>query len=178
TLNPSQDTCTQIEQRITKQLKIKEERTKICRQASATIDGVPFVVRANIEFAEELGNVKAYNAEGIGLLRTESVYMNHHRFDGLKEQEAFYKHILAETEDQPVVIRLFDIGGDKFLDTDVTENNPFLGWRGIRMLLDKRELLHNQIKAILAVAGQYPGRIKILIPMVSRKIGRASCRKR
>src|SRR5699024_5014471 len=74
----------------------------------------------------------------------------------------------SETEDQPVVIRLFDIGGDKFLDTDVTENNPFLGWRGIRMLLDKRELLHNQIKAILAVAGQYPGRIKILIPMVSR----------
>lgn len=167
-VNPSEETSLQIEQFMANRLKVREEEVKICCQSSTTTDRVPFVIRANIEFAEELANVEQYRAKGIGLLRTESVYLNHHDFGGLKEQETFYEHMLAQTGDEPVIIRLFDIGGDKILDSEITENNPFLGWRGIRMLLDKRTLLHDQLSALLAVAGQYPGRVKILVPMVSR----------
>lgn len=144
-----------------------ERKVTLCKKPSCTADGQDFTIRANIEFPEELENARRFCAKGIGLLRTESKYMDQEEFGTIEEQVEFYENIAAETEDYPVVIRLFDVGGDKFQGAEVKENNPFLGWRGIRMLLDQRELLHRQLKAILKVANRYPGKIKILVPMVS-----------
>jgi len=151
-----------------KDQKIQEEKLrKIITEPSATSDGIPFQLRANIEFAEELDNVRKYGAEGIGLLRTESIYIRKEHFEDQKKQARFYTKILKKTDPDPVTIRLFDAGGDKFFSLGSKENNPFLGWRGIRMLLDERDLLREQLRAILTVAGKYPGRVQLLVPMVS-----------
>ncbi|MDR9415792.1 MAG: phosphoenolpyruvate--protein phosphotransferase [Gracilimonas sp.] len=137
-----------------------------CRETFETKDGTPFQLFANIEFEAELPKVAENGARGVGLLRTESLLFGSRIRKGQEDQEVFYTHILEGTAG-PVTIRLFDVGGDKTTARATKEDNPFLGWRGIRLLLDERQLLQNQLKAILKVSGQYPGRIKILVPMVS-----------
>lgn len=166
-IDPDEDLLEDYRKKIEDQKVEEEKLRRIITEPSVTKDGVPFKLRANIEFAEELDNVRKYGAEGIGLLRTESIYIRKEHFEDQKKQEDFYSDILEKTDPNPVTIRLFDAGGDKFFSMGSEENNPFLGWRGIRMLLDERDLLREQLKAILRVAGKYPGRIQILVPMVS-----------
>src|SRR5699024_5538526 len=132
-----------------------------------TADGHPFILRANIGFADELPAMLASGGEGIGLLRTESAYLNNGHLGSEQEQRSLYEVLLKETSPDIVTIRLFDAGGDKFFDLGQQEQNPNLGWRGIRMLLDEEKLIRQQLRAILIVAGRYPGRIRILVPMVS-----------
>lgn len=129
--------------------------------------GSSFTLRANVEFLEELPKVNEYMAEGIGLLRTETILFESENFDVVKQMK-FYSTLLEQTGDHPVTIRLFDAGGDKLLEDSVRESNPFLGWRGVRMLLDKKDLLRKQLEAVYRVSALFPGRIRILIPMVSR----------
>lgn len=140
---------------------------EICKQPNETADSKPFSLQANIEFTEELSTVEKYRADGIGLLRTESLYLSHDNFYNVDQQESYYKTILKLTDPKPVTIRLFDAGGDKILGAAPQEDNSFLGWRGIRLLLDEKELLRSQLYAILKVAAQYSGRIRIMVPMLS-----------
>lgn len=166
-INPSEETCTQAEGMNTGRADSMEEKVALCSKPSQTSDGEPFTLRANIEFPEEMQHVEQFGADGIGLLRTESIYMDCRDFGSRDKQVELYDTIAGGIDPHPVTIRLFDVGGDKFRGEEVTENNPFLGWRGIRMLLDERELLTEQLKAILTVAGRYPDRLRILVPMVS-----------
>ena len=78
----------------------------------------------------------------------------------------YYRRLLDDSTG-PVVIRLFDVGGDKLHGFTTEESNPFLGWRGIRMLLDEKEMLHSQLRSILKCTQDYPDRIRILVPMVT-----------
>lgn len=128
--------------------------------------GTPVALRANIEFETELANLATSGAEGIGLLRTESFFMDADS-GTIASQRRFYEAAVRASDPHPVTIRLFDVGGDKVTDLLTKEANPFLGWRGIRILLDRREVLREQLKAILDVAGHHPGRIRILAPMVT-----------
>lgn len=130
-----------------------------------TLDGFPFRLLSNIEFEKELPRLQDSGAKGVGLLRTECLLFGKQPRLKAAEQLVFYTTILEGTKG-PVTIRLFDVGGDKLVNSN-TESNPFLGWRGIRMLLDEKELLDNQLSAILQAAGKFPGRIQILVPMVS-----------
>ncbi len=166
-VNPSPDTYRKIEKLTTERVLGEKETEKLCRHSSVTKDGHSFTLRANIEFSEELIYFQRCKAEGVGLLRTEALYLNRNEFGGRKDQQAFYEDILGKTSNHPVTIRLFDVGGDKFQTENITESNPFLGWRGIRMLLDERDLLREQLMAILATAGNHPGRVKLLLPMVT-----------
>lgn len=129
--------------------------------------GSEFILRANIEFLEELPRLQTHGAKGVGLLRTETILFETDEFD-VPKQTGFYTKMLEAADGNSVTIRLFDAGGDKLIDDSEKEDNPFLGWRGIRMLLDKRKLLRNQLEAIYRVSGKYKGRVKILLPMVSR----------
>lgn len=131
-----------------------------------TKDGFPFKLMANVEFEAELPRVSEMKAQGIGLLRTESLLFGKKLRKDVEDQEAFYTAMLENSEG-PVTIRLFDIGGDKNARRPYKEANPFLGWRGIRLLLDEKKLLRSQLKAILTIAGKYPDRVKLLIPMIS-----------
>ncbi len=131
-----------------------------------TSDGINFEIGANIEFEAELPKVKKHGAHSIGLLRTEGLLFGKEAKKSQAEQEAFYAKIIEEIEGT-VTIRLFDIGGDKLAGRAIREANPFLGYRGVRLLLAEKELLRTQLKAILKVAGHHPGKIRVLVPMVS-----------
>lgn len=166
-VNPTADTRQKYEDIIEQSAVVRSEEQEICERPSQTKDGHPFILRANIEFEEEVKAVQLYNAEGVGLLRTESVYLRRNHFEDEERQQSFYGSILEQTHPHAVTIRLFDAGGDKFVNLGQQEQNPFLGWRGIRMLLDESSLFEQQIRAILRTAVQYPGRIRILVPMIS-----------
>lgn len=164
-INPDQHLLTTYKKKI-KQLEKEHEKQFSANDHSETTDGESFHLYANVEFVQELPILKQHNIEGIGLLRTEALLYSGLGHKQEEDQISFYEEVLEKVEGR-VVIRLFDVGGDKLHFEEKDENNPFLGWRGIRMLLDERDLLKTQIKAILKVSGKYPGRIYILVPMVT-----------
>lgn len=166
-VNPSKKTLNRFEQEIEENRKKREKLNEAIHKKSETRDGHAFTLRANIEFTEELDHVKEVKAAGVGLLRTESLYLENDYFEDIEKQIEFYTSILEGTDPDPVIIRLFDAGGDKIFSEKQKEQNPFLGWRGIRMLLDNTSMLREQLRAILSVAGAFPGRVKILVPMVT-----------
>lgn len=151
----------------TKLKKIKRTHKRLLKnilEPSITKSGTEFLLSANIEFESELDQLRKYNANNIGLLRTEGlIFSNRISFE---EQAKFYESVLGGVEGT-VTFRLFDVGGDKLNARLPEEANPFLGWRGIRMLLDERELLETQLKALLICAGKNIDRVKILVPMIS-----------
>lgn len=132
-----------------------------------TTCGSTFSLRANVEFLDELPRLSTFGAKGVGLLRTETILFETDEFE-VDAQINFYSKVLDATGKESVTIRLFDAGGDKLLDHAIEEANPFLGWRGVRMLLDEEVLLRKQLEAIYRVSAIYKGRLKILIPMISR----------
>ncbi len=137
-------------------------------QAPATTrDGHRVEVVANIGSLEDARRALEYGAEGVGLLRTEFLYLDRQDAPDEAAQMTLYEGIAAIMEDRPLVIRTFDIGGDKplpYLDLP-REANPFLGWRGIRLALDRPDLLKTQLRAILRAS---PGhQLKIMFPMVA-----------
>lgn len=162
-LRPSSETVNTYKAKLKAQ---KKESKLTCSNDFETTDGVPFKLMANIEFEAELKNTAKTGSQGIGLLRTEGLLFGKRVRNSPEEQQEFYEQIVAGTEG-PVTIRLFDIGGDKNGRRPHKETNPFLGWRGIRLLLDEKKLLRSQLQAILTVAGKHPGQVKILVPMVS-----------
>lgn len=164
--NPAKERQQELKKQLRRNKKWFFQKDSVKDLPSATADGHPFRILANIEFASELKKVRDSKAAGIGLLRTETLLFRSSAGYNAEEQIAFYRTILSGSQG-PVTIRLFDVGGDKTHARNVPEANPFLGWRGIRMLLDEQELLRNQLKAIHTVAADFPGRINILVPMVT-----------
>jgi len=166
-LNPSNDEKSLFDKRKTEQEEIRAETMIWAAKPDQTNCGSSFTIQANIEFLNELPRLKTHGAKGVGLLRTETILFQSKNFD-VDNQIEFYRSVMDAADNKTVTIRLFDAGGDKLLDDYEAEANPFLGWRGIRMLLDKPDLLDQQLEAILRVSGDYPGKLKILVPMVSR----------
>ncbi|MDP2921193.1 MAG: phosphoenolpyruvate--protein phosphotransferase [Candidatus Omnitrophota bacterium] len=134
---------------------------------AVTIDGRKVEVSANIELPDEVSSVIAHGAEGIGLYRTEFLYMNRNDSPGEDEQFEAYKKVAARLSKASVIIRTLDLGGDKFLSQLKVphEMNPFLGWRAIRYCLAKPEVFKVQLRAILRAS--VSGNIKIMFPMIS-----------
>ncbi len=141
---------------------------KVLDKPSETLCGTKIHLQANIDFEEEVLNIEKFRAEGIGLLRTDTLLINTgHLTMDRRRQEEFCQTAFSGCGSAIVTVRLLDVGGDKLLNIKDNEANPFLGWRGVRILLDRRELLRSQLEAICRVAGRYPGRTRILVPMVS-----------
>ncbi|MEO1021728.1 MAG: phosphoenolpyruvate--protein phosphotransferase [Bacteroidota bacterium] len=164
--NPGKDILREYERHIEHRRQEKKRRRAAIKAPSQTMDGVPFKLLANLEFEEEVGEVASVQAEGIGLLRTEGLLFKGERNRNETIQTNFYRSILSSIKGI-CVIRLFDIGGDKLRDKRFEEANPFLGWRGVRLLLDEKELLHAQLRAIVRVSAEFPERVRLLIPMVT-----------
>ena len=141
------------------------EKKEAVIKTAITRDGVSVKVRGNLETAEDCEMALKQGVDGIGLFRSEILFMkNPHHIPGEEEQFQLYKNILSGMKNKRVVIRTFDIGADK-LDHIFVEENPFLGNRGIRYTLQNRKLFEDQITAILR-ASVY-GRAAILLPMVN-----------
>lgn len=145
------------EKELLKQLKDKEAISK---------DGVKVGAWANIGSPKDIEGVLRNGAKGIGLYRTEFLFMNNDRFPTEDEQFEAYKIVAEKMEGKPVTIRTMDIGGDKSLPYMQLpkEENPFLGWRAIRVCLDRPEILKTQFRALLRASAF--GYIKIMLPMI------------
>ena len=136
-------------------------------ERAITTDGVVIPLRANIGLIADLNPALDMQAEGIGLYRTEVPFMVLDRFPSEDEQRILYRQLLASFPNHPVVMRTLDIGGDKELSYfNIKENNPFLGWRGIRLLLDHPDIFKTQIRAMLRASEGF-NNLHILLPMVS-----------
>ena len=131
-----------------------------------TSNGKRIEVAANIGSAEEAEGAISWGAEGVGLFRTEFLFMKRTDLPSEKEQYEAYRKVAEEFGERPVIIRTIDVGGDKDLPgvDQPEEENPFLGWRGIRMCLDVPELFKPQLRAILRAAPY--GKLRIMFPMV------------
>ena len=166
-LEPSKE---EIDRYTKKQEAIKQEKLALEKyrgQDSVTEDGQKVELFANIGLEIDIENAVKADAEGVGLFRTEFLYMNRGSAPGEEEQFQIYKKAATAFPDKPVIIRTLDIGGDKeipYLELE-KEENPFLGWRAIRYCLDKEEIFISQIRAILRASAF--GDIKIMIPMIS-----------
>ncbi len=164
-INPSEETSQEFEKKKRRYLDFGKELSSLRDLPSETKDGRRVELSANIELEQELEFIKRQGAEGIGLYRSETLLLGKEVFPSEDEQFAQYK-LLADTMfPRPVVIRTFDIGGDKMMAHPARENNPFLGWRGIRVMLDKQDIFLDQLRAILRASSRK--NIRLLFPMVS-----------
>jgi phosphotransferase system enzyme I (PtsI) len=134
-----------------------------------TLDGVAVTLRANVEKPNEIGLVKQYRAAGIGLYRTEFLFLSAEKVPTEDQQYAAYKEIVAGLAPAAVTIRTLDVGGDKPLPGDPhligPEANPFLGFRAIRMCLENPDMFKNQLRAILRASAH--GTVELMYPMIS-----------
>jgi phosphotransferase system enzyme I (PtsI) len=166
-VNPTDSTTKYFHRKQNKFLVIEKDYLKKTKQPTNTADGHKRYVYANIELIEELKQVKASGAEGIGLYRTEGLFLDKSSLPSEENQVHEYTKIAETMKPHTVVIRTLDVGGDKLFSefVGIPERNPFLGWRAIRFCLDHKEIFIPQLKAILR-SNIYKN-IKVLIPMVS-----------
>lgn len=147
-------------------LKAKDEELKKIKDLPAiTLDGREIKILGNLDLTDELPWMIEAGAEGLGLVRTEQVLSEFEEFPDEEQQVEIYKKLAEQVYPNFIVIRTLDIGGDKVLPVDFKESNPFLGWRGVRIMLDNKELFKTQIKAILRASVHK--NVKIMIPMIS-----------
>jgi len=147
---------------------LEQERLNELRDVPAqTRDGKRILLRANIGLVSDINIARRNGAEGVGLYRTEFPYMARSSFPDREDQYQLYKRVVEEFAGQLVTIRTLDIGGDKALPyfTPPAEDNPFMGWRSVRVTLENREIFQTQIEAILMAALHGP--VRLLFPMIS-----------
>lgn len=166
-INPSQKTINEYIHERKIYINFEKELLEETSAFAKTRDGKRIIVQTNIEFEEELPQVKKVGADGIGLFRTEGIFINRQGLPSEDDQYEIYSRMANSVYPNPFVIRTLDVGGDKILPEiiNIQERNPNLGWRAIRFCLDHGECFLSQLKAILRANSK--GNVKILIPMIS-----------
>ncbi|BBU96581.1 MULTISPECIES: phosphoenolpyruvate-protein phosphotransferase PtsI [Providencia] len=165
-LNPSEAEIDKLKAFRDEYLQEKEELAKLKDLPAITLDGHQVEVCANIGTVRDVAGAERNGAEGVGLYRTEFLFMDRDSLPTEEEQFQAYKAVAEAMGSQAVIVRTMDIGGDKDLPymNLPKEENPFLGWRAIRICLDRKEILHSQLRAILR-ASKF-GKLRIMFPMV------------
>ncbi|MFP3029215.1 MAG: phosphoenolpyruvate-protein phosphotransferase PtsI [Arsenophonus sp.] len=164
--NPSNSEINKLKQIKEEYLRGKNELAKLKNLPAITLDGHKVEVCANIGTVRDLESAERHGAEGIGLYRTEFLFMDRNNLPSEEEQFQAYKAAAEAMGQQAIIIRTMDIGGDKALPymNLPKEKNPFLGWRAIRISLYHKEILHAQLRAILRASAF--GQLRIMFPMV------------
>ena len=165
-VNPSEEEISKYELLINEQKEKKERLKQIKDKQAISTDGKKIEVSANIGNIEDLKLAIENGCDGVGLFRTEFLYMQNSDFPSEESQFEVYKEATQMLGDKPLIIRTLDIGGDKGLDyfDFPKEDNPFLGYRAIRLCLDKKEMFKNQLRALVRASAF--GNLKIMIPFV------------
>jgi phosphotransferase system enzyme I (PtsI) len=166
-VNPTEQTLYEYGQVLRKQVTFQEKLRDILDKPAVTLDGHRVFLSANIEQPSDAEQVKANGAEGVGLFRTEYLFLNGDTLPTEEQQYEAYRSVAAALKPMPVVVRTLDLGGDKFVAhmPISREMNPFLGWRAIRFCLQQREIFREQLRAILRASAE--GNIKMMYPMIS-----------
>ena len=167
-VDPTPETLAQYAEIESRRARVVARLRELRETRSTTRDGRHIVLSANIELPEDVDAVKANGAEGIGLYRTEFLYLNRNSLPTEDEQYEIYRKVAARVRPDPLIIRTFDLGGDKLAPgtVDITDElNPFLGWRAIRFCLENIDIFKTQLRAILRASAA--GNVKIMFPMIS-----------
>ena len=164
-INPTPEEEAAVRRRAEREAATDAELRLHTGEESVTTDGVRVTLRANVDIPEEAGAAAGSGAVGVGLMRTEFLVVGRASMPDEDEQYASYSNVVKAFAGQPVVIRTFDIGGDKLpIGGFPSEANPFLGWRAIRMCLDEPELFKVQLRALLRAGAD--GDVRIMLPLV------------
>jgi phosphotransferase system enzyme I (PtsI) len=163
--DPSENQIEAYTDRATREAADEEELKHLVGAEPVTLDGVRIILRANVDLPDDAEFAAHSGAEGVGLMRTEFLVVGRATMPDEEEQYRSYKKVVSAFDNHPIVIRTFDMGGDKLpVGGYPTEANPFLGWRAIRMCLDEPELFKVQLRALLRAAMH--GDVRIMLPLV------------
>ena len=166
-VNPTDQTLFEYGQLAKIKASLGEKLREIQGQPAVTLDGRIIHLSANIEDQHDVEAVLKHGAEGVGLFRTEFLFINREKLPTEEEQYQVYREVAAALKPQPVIIRTLDLGGDKFSSQLqlAEEMNPFLGWRAIRFCLAQPDVFRAQLRAILRASAS--GSVKMMYPMIS-----------
>lgn len=166
-VNPTDQTLFEYGQLVKIKASLDEKLQEIKSQPALTLDGKNIVLSANIEDLNDVEAVVAHGAEGVGLFRTEYLFINRESLPTEEDQYTVYRDVATALNPNPVIIRTLDLGGDKFAShlQLAKEMNPFLGWRAIRFCLAQPEMFRAQLRAILRAS--VAGKVKMMYPMIS-----------
>jgi phosphotransferase system enzyme I (PtsI) len=167
-LNPTAEEIEEAERTDTRRRELATRLEEAVTQPAVTVDKVHIALRGNVDLPEEVAPAKAHGAEGVGLLRTEFLITGHSELPDEEAQTNYFRHVGEAFPGHPVVIRTYDLGGDKFPAPfrSPPEANPFLGWRAIRVCLDEPEMFRTQIRAVLRAS--VTANLHLMIPLVTR----------
>ncbi|MGP2728506.1 phosphoenolpyruvate-protein phosphotransferase PtsI, partial [Serratia marcescens] len=165
-VNPTADVIDRLKAAQNQYITEKNDLAKLKDLPAITLDGHQVEVCANIGTVRDVAGAERNGAEGVGLYRTEFLFMDRDSLPTEDEQFQAYKAVAEAMGSQAVIVRTMDIGGDKDLPymNLPKEENPFLGWRAIRIAMDRREILHAQLRAILRASAF--GKLRIMFPMI------------
>ncbi|MBR7630734.1 phosphoenolpyruvate-protein phosphotransferase PtsI [Aeromonas popoffii] len=165
-INPTAEQLTEAKQFQAQFQAEKDELAKLKDLPAITLDGHQVEVCANIGTVKDTEGAIRNGAEGVGLYRTEFLFMDRDALPTEDEQFKAYKEVAAAMPDQPIIVRTMDIGGDKELPymNFPKEMNPFLGWRAVRIFFDREDIMHAQLRAILRASAF--GKLRIMFPMI------------
>jgi phosphotransferase system enzyme I (PtsI) len=166
-VNPTDQTLFEYGQLVRKRVTLEEKLRDTIDKPAVTLDGTAVILSANVEQPTDTEAVIACGADGVGLFRTEYLFINRETLPNEEEQYQAYRQVAAALKPSPVVIRTLDLGGDKFLShlQVPQEMNPFLGWRAIRFCLQERDIFRVQLRAILRASVE--GNVQMMYPMIS-----------
>lgn len=166
-VNPDEDTLANYKRSQQRFITAVKELDRFVDLPAVTTDGKKIIVASNIEIPQEVKSVIAHGAEGIGLFRTEYLFLNRKALPSEAEQFESYRTVVEKVFPNPVIIRTMDLGGDKLFPQSEQnkERNPFLGLRAIRFCLKHPEMFKEQLRAILRASAF--GNIKLMYPMIS-----------
>jgi phosphoenolpyruvate-protein phosphotransferase (PTS system enzyme I) len=166
-LDPNRDELEDAKIQVSRRHKLELQLEAVVGEPAVTPSGRPIVLMGNVDLPEEIESAVRHGAQGVGLLRTEFLLTGRARLPTEDEQTAYFRRVAGAFPDQTVVIRSFDLGGDKFPAAfkAPVEANPFLGWRSIRVCLDEPEVFRPQIRAILRAAASHD--IQLMLPLVT-----------
>ncbi len=165
-INPEQDQLNKLRDAHNKFLAEKAELAKLRELPAETVDGHRVEVCSNIGTIKDMDGAHRNGAEGVGLYRTEFLFMDRDALPTEEEQYQAYKEVAESMPDHPIIVRTMDIGGDKELPymKFPKEMNPFLGWRAVRIFFDRKDIMHTQLRAILRASAY--GKLRIMFPMI------------
>jgi phosphotransferase system enzyme I (PtsI) len=166
-LHPTSETVETYREARLRYRELEKELLTLRDYPAVTLDGHQIDLSANIENADEVDDVISHGARGIGLFRTEYFFITRNTLPGEEEQYRYYASVVKRMPSDPVIIRTLDVGGDKIARWvgDLKEANPFMGWRGIRFTLARKDIFKTQLRAIFRAAAH--GDVRIMFPMVS-----------
>lgn len=163
--HPTEETLAEYERRRAKIERKRAQWVSLADAPGVTADGIELEFLANVDFPREIQSARAFGCDGVGLYRTEYLFLQSGGEPAEEDQLSVYRRMVEQMEGRPVTIRTIDLGGDKLLGGMEPEENPFLGWRAIRYCLDRPDVFRAQIRAILR-AGE-AGPVAVMIPMLT-----------